>query len=97
MNWVDQAGQAHTMSYAEIADGRLHPYETPVIADEISLTLESDTCLQSIARKNGAVVLTAVRQLLTNDTMKVVMSGTLPDGRPYSNVSFYKRSVNQEM
>ncbi|MCB0032531.1 MAG: hypothetical protein KDE51_00810 [Anaerolineales bacterium] len=91
MNWTDQAGETHSMSYAEIADGEVHAYENQAIADEISLTLESDTVLNSVARKEGAVVLTAVRELVSDNKMKVVMSGMLPDGRPYHNIAFYKK------
>lgn len=91
MNWTDQAGQTHSMSYAEVADGQVHAYDKQAIADEICLALESDTVLKSVAWKEGVVVLTAVRELLTDNKMKVVMSGTLPDGRQYSNVAFYKK------
>lgn len=91
MAWVDQAGQSHSQSYAEIADGRLHPHENSAVADEISLTLKSDTLLESVARKDGIDILTAERHLLADDQMKVIMSGPLPQGGRYQNISIYKK------
>ncbi|MCA9987278.1 MAG: GNAT family N-acetyltransferase [Anaerolineales bacterium] len=91
MKWVDQAGESHEMAYSEQCDGQIHPIQAPT-ADQMSLTLKSDTVLESVAFKDGATVMTASRELLDEATLEVIMGGPLPDGSQYRNRSIYKRS-----
>lgn len=91
MAWIDAEGQDHQMAYSEICDGQFHPYANTEIADEICLTLQSDTVLASVAKKNDAVVLSAKRVLESDSDLKVIMSGPLPNGRIYHNIAFYKK------
>ena len=92
MKWVDQAGEAHEMAYSEQCDGQVHAIEAPT-ADQMSLTLKSDTVLESVAFKDGVTVMTASRELLDGDTLEVIMGGPLPDGSHYRNRSIYKRAA----
>lgn len=90
MNWVSDTGKSQHMAYSEICDGQFHPYTDAPIADEICLTLQSDTILHSVARLNGKVALKAIRQLKANQLI-VTMSANLPDGTPFENHSVYKK------
>ncbi len=91
MDWIDQAGKHKSMSYSEICDGKLHPYTDSEMADQISLTLVSESILTSQARKGDMVVMDATRELLDKNLMKVTMSGPLPDGTHYQNIAFYEK------
>ncbi|HKJ28051.1 MAG TPA: hypothetical protein VJ965_10460 [Anaerolineales bacterium] len=89
--WVDDKGEAQAVSYAEVCDGEFHDYPVKQAADEICLSLKHAALLESEARKGGRVVLSAKRELVSEDEMKVTMSGDRPDGSPYRNVSWYVR------
>lgn len=89
MDWVDAASEAQHMAYSEICDGQFHPYTDAPIADEICLTLKSDTQLESVAKLNGEVQLSAIRTIIDNHQLKVTMSAKTPDGKPFSNHSIY--------
>jgi len=91
MDWVDSEGKAQSMSYSEICDGKFHEMKITSIADELCLSLKSSTILQSIAKKNDEVILSATRELITPNTLKVTMSGTLPEQGSYNNVSIYTK------
>ena len=91
MDWIDHEGEHKTMSFSEVCDGKLHPYEGEGPVDQISLTLEGDSFLNSQARAGGAVVMDATRELLSETSMKVIMGGPLPDGTAYQNIAFYEK------
>ncbi len=91
MNWVDSQGNERAMDYSEVCDGNFHNYPVKAIADEICLTLRNSDLLESIAKKNDKIVMTATRELVSDHEMKVTMSGQKPDGDSYSNVAWYVR------
>lgn len=91
MNWVSAANEAQHMAYSEICDGQFHPYTDAPIADEICLTLQSDTILESIAKLSGKVKLSATRELTPNGYLEVKISAKTPDGKPFTNHSTYKK------
>jgi hypothetical protein len=92
MDWMDGAGEPHTLSYSERCDGQFHPYPVEAVADELCLRLTA-TALTSEARKGGQTVLSATRELVGDQQMKVSMSGQRPDGEPYANLSWYVRQT----
>ncbi|MFK7803590.1 MAG: hypothetical protein AB8G95_18285 [Anaerolineae bacterium] len=91
MDWIDHEGEHKTMSFSEICDGQLHPYEAPGPVDQISLTLVDEANLNSLAKNGDVVVMNATRELLSEKLMKVTMSGPLPDGGDYRNIAFYEK------
>ena len=91
MDWVDQAGEGKQMSFSEICDGTFHIFEDSPAVDEIKLSLLDAANLQSLAKKDGVIIMTADRELQTNRLLKVTMGGPLPDGTNYSNISFYEK------
>ena len=91
MAWTDGEGNDHEMAYSEVCDGEFHDYPSAEIADEICLSLKSDKLLESSAKKNGEIVLSAKRELVSDSDLKVTMSGSLPNGAVYSNVAMYKK------
>ena len=91
MEWMDAEGIEQKMAYSEICDGKFHAYPNTEIADEICLSLKSDHLLESLAKKNGKIVLSAKRELLTDFDLKVTMSGPLPNGDVYNNVALYRK------
>lgn len=91
MDWIDSVGEHKTMSFSEICDGQLHPYEAPGPIDQISLTLVDEVSLSSMAKAGDVVVMNATRELLSEKLMKVTMSGPLPDGGDYRNIALYEK------
>lgn len=91
MDWVDHTGAHQQMSFSEICDGDFHPYEGIDTVDEIQLSLLEGPNLQSLAKKNGKIIMTASRQLISANLLKVTMGGPLPDGDAYTNISFYEK------
>ena len=91
MDWIDHEGEHKTMSFSEVCDGELHPYEGEGPVDQISLSLEGDSFLNSQAIAGGGVVMDATRELLSDTLMKVIMGGPLPDGSTYRNIAFYEK------
>lgn len=91
MDWVSAAGKVQNLAYSEICDGQFHPYTDAPIADEICLTLKSDTILESVAKLKGEVKLSAIRTLIGKTQLKVTMSAKTPDGVPFSHHSVYKK------
>ncbi|MEM8862715.1 MAG: hypothetical protein AAGD96_30770 [Chloroflexota bacterium] len=91
MDWVDQAGDQKQMSFSEICDGEFHPYHNSPAVDEIQLQLMDGPILQSLAKKDGIIIMEAQRELLSEQLMKVTMGGPLPDGSSYQNISFYEK------
>lgn len=91
MVWTDGEGKAHDMAYSEVCDGKFYDYPHTEIAYEICLGLKSDKLLESSAKKNGEIVLSAKRELISDSDLKVTMSGSLPNGAIYSNKAMYKK------
>ncbi len=91
MEWSDSEGKDHEMEYSEVCDGEFHEYPNTEIADEICLSLKHDDLLESSAKKNGEIVLSAKRELISDSDLKVTMSGPLPNGTVYNNVAMYKK------
>ncbi len=91
MVWRDVDGESHELAYSEVCDGKFHAYPHSDIADEICLRLKRDDLLTSSAKKNGEIVLSAERELISDADLKVTMSGLLPDGSDYRNVAMYKK------
>lgn len=92
MEWTDSEGQDHNMAFAEVCDGEFHPMDSPV-ADEMSLTLVSDTELNSDARKDGVHILAANRKLIAPNELEITQSGLLPSGEWFHNLSYYRLSA----
>ncbi|PCJ27099.1 MAG: hypothetical protein COA96_04070 [SAR86 cluster bacterium] len=73
MEWMDSKGESHNMSYSEICDGNFHELKDVPVADELRLTLKSNTLLESDARKNGVTVMSAQRELVTVNILCLVL------------------------
>jgi hypothetical protein len=79
------------VEFEGIPDGLDHKQEDQRVADTVA-TVHNPNELTTISKKNGAVLLTAHREMLPDGkTMKIVQSGTAPDGSPYRNTSYYKK------
>jgi len=91
MMWVDEAGQEQATSHIERCDGRFYPYNNPAIADDRCLKLRHERLLESLVRKDGALVLATIRELLVDSRLKVTIAGVLESEQIYRNISFYRR------
>lgn len=94
IQWTTADGQAMNATFDGIPDGQQYPYENPAIADAISLTRVNDRQLDSATFKNGQQIAHATRVLSANEqTMTITQTGQMPDGTPFSNISFYQRKT----
>lgn len=96
MAWTDAAGQAHELSYFGIPDGQTHPFAAPdpekSPVDATSMTRVDERTLDSASFKAGKQIAHARRHLAPDGrTMTVTQSGTTPAGKPFANVSTYRR------
>lgn len=91
MDWIDHFGEHKTMSFSEVCDGQLHPYDGPGLVDQIILTLDGENVLSSVAKSGDVLVMNATRELKSDNLMRIVMSGPLPDGSEYQNIAFYEK------
>lgn len=93
MDWKNQSDQAFQQVVEGIPDGIEYPYDgNPEFADSICYALIDKFTLDSTAKKEGRVVGYARRTLEPDgSTMKIIQSGTTPEGQPFSNLSIYQR------
>jgi hypothetical protein len=92
MSWMTPDGKEMNMSYQTVPDGQEHDIDNPA-ADTLMTERIDPRTLDSTTRKNGDMIAYARRELSEDyQTMKVIQSGHTPDGDPFSNVSFYRRS-----
>jgi hypothetical protein len=93
MDWTDAAGKDFHMVYSAVPDGLDHPYSDSPTVDTICTTLVDARTLDTISKKDGAV-LAHGRRILSEDgsRMTVVQSGNKPDGERYENFAVYIKS-----
>jgi hypothetical protein len=90
MDWTDAAGKDFHMIYYMTPDGTDHAYADSPAVDAIQTTLLDARTLETVSKKDGAIVATGRRELSADGkTMRVVQSGKTPDGAAFTNVALY--------
>ena len=95
MAWTNAEGQPFQMEYRTTPDGVAYPYENPAVADTIRTTRVDEFTLDTETTKGGKVIATG-RRVLSPDgrTMTITQSGLRPDGTAFTNLSIYRRKIN---
>jgi hypothetical protein len=95
MAWTNADGQPFQMEYRTTPDGVAYPYENPAVADIIKTTRIDDFTLETETTKGGKIIATG-RRVLSPDgqTMTIIQSGLRPDGTSFTNLSVYRRKIN---
>lgn len=92
MEWTTVQGQSFNQVYHSIPDGKSYPYPDNPAVDAFSTTLIDEKTLDTTATKGEAVVSYARRRLSDDgQTMIITMSGTTPQGDPYTNLAIYEK------
>lgn len=88
-------GQPFEMEYRTTPDGVAYPYENPAVADTIKTTRVDAVTLDTETTKDGKVIATG-RRVLSPDgrKMTITQSGFRPDGTAFTNLSTYRRAIN---
>lgn len=90
MDWTDAAGQDFHMVYSMTPDGQEHAYAGSPAIDAVQTTLLDEHTLETLSKKNGAVLARGLRELSEDGkAMRVTQSGKTPDGTSYANVAIY--------
>ena len=95
MAWTNAEGQPFQMEYRTTPDGVAYPYENSAVADTIKTTRVDEFTLDTETTKDGKVIATG-RRVLSPDgqTMTITQSGLRPDGTAFTNLSLYRRQIN---
>lgn len=91
MKWADHAGTVRANSFEAVPDGRLYPGDGGI--DALSMVLTEDDVLDTLAYRDGEVMM-VTRRVLSQDqrTMTVLMSGRRADGSLWENRAVYRLS-----
>ncbi|MEM6996146.1 MAG: hypothetical protein AAF721_36905 [Myxococcota bacterium] len=91
-DWIDDAGNAETVTFRGPPDGSRVPLPGGELADALAIDAVSPRELNTMAYKNGKELMIVQRQLdTTGAAMRVTQLVRLPDGTSPSNVSVYRR------
>ena len=90
MDWTDAAGQDFHMIYTMTPDGRDHAYADSAAVDAIQTTLLDARTLETLSKKDGAILARGLRELSDDGkAMRVIQTGKTPDGAEFANVALY--------
>ena len=85
----DADGKAMKFTYGGAIDGRDKPL--PEIGAVLVLTKKNDRIIESLLKREGVVVDCWTRELVSENTMRIIQWGRRLDGSPFQNVSIYRR------
>lgn len=92
MDWTDAAGKDFHMIYHMTPDGMDHAYADSSAVDAIVTTLVDERTLETLSKKEGAIVARGLRELSEDgQTMRVTQSGKTPDGNAWTNIALYRK------
>ncbi|XEC93085.1 hypothetical protein AB6A23_17090 [Paenibacillus tarimensis] len=90
--WTTEDDNRFQVTYYSVPDGKSYPYGNPRLADTISSRLLDGRTLDTAVSKDN-IVISYARRTLSDDhgVMTVTQTGFTPDGKPYSNLSVYRK------
>lgn len=93
MRWIDATGEEHAVSFTGQPGTQETALKQSGLADALLLYLEKEGGLVSEARRDGTVLMRAVRRLSDNNaTMTIEQTVHLPDGSTSTNTMVYRRA-----
>lgn len=93
-HWVTLEGQAFNASFKFRADGELHPFEQPEIADEVQAIFPDGISFEVHFYKGGQTILHIVHEIMPNGYLRVTQQGKTPGHIDYTNVEIYHKQMS---
>lgn len=93
-SWVTIEDQGYRSQYKVIADGDLHRFEDPQLADEAQLSFVDSLQFELHFYRSGQAVLHIVHELMPNGYLRLQQQGFLPDGQPYTNTEIFHKQMS---
>ena len=93
-NWVSLENQAFASSYEVIADGDLHPFTQPELADTAQVAFIDSISFDIHFYTKGEVALHVAHEIMPNGYLKVTQQGRTPEGNAYTNSEIYHKQLS---
>lgn len=94
MRWTTGEGHTIEQAYKGLPDGQRYDFEDSPGIDSFSMTRVDPSTLDTTAHKDGEVVSHASRVLSDDhNTMTITTEMNTPQGKHYTNVAIYIRSL----
>ncbi|MCX8021000.1 MAG: DUF2452 domain-containing protein [Chitinophagaceae bacterium] len=93
-SWVTLQNEAFEASYSIVADGKLHPFEKPELADHAQVFFPDSFCFEIHFYKKGEAVLHVIHEILPNGYLKITQQGQDEYGNTYTNTEIYHKQLS---
>lgn len=93
-NWVTLENQAYNAQYTVAADGSLHPFTDPQLAESIQVAFIDSITFEMHFYKSGNPVLHVVHEIQPNGYLRITHQGFRPDGTSYTNAEVYHKQMS---
>lgn len=93
-SWVTLENQAYTAQHTIKADGDLHPFDDPLLAEEVQVVFSDSINFEIHFYKNRQVALHVTHEIMPNGYLKVTQQGFRPDGSAYTNTEHYHKQMS---
>jgi hypothetical protein len=94
INWVSLENHAFSSRYSLAPDGRVHPFDIPELADEVSARFPDGISMETDFFKGGDKILELRHEILPNGYLRIVEKGRLPEKGDYTNTSYYHKQLS---
>lgn len=93
-NWVTLENQAFAADYRVNADGDIHPFDNPALADQVQVNFPDGITFEIHFYRGGQVVLHVVHEIMPNGYMRVTQQGFTAEGKPFTNAEIYHKQLS---
>ncbi|HEU4576390.1 MAG TPA: DUF2452 domain-containing protein [Chitinophagaceae bacterium] len=93
-NWVTLENQAFSSQYNVVADGEMHAFQQPELADRIQAVFPDGISFEIHFYLKGEVVLHVVHEIMPNGYLKITQQGRNADGQAYTNTEIYHKQLS---
>lgn len=93
-NWVTLDNNAFASNYHLNADGGLHDFNNPELADKVQVAIPDGITFEIHFYKKGEVALHIVHEIMPNGYLKITLQGHREDGTSYTNTEIYHKQLS---
>lgn len=93
-NWVTLENQAFSSSYPIIADGSMHAFSQPDLAEQAQVHFTDSISFEIAFYKHSERVLHVLHEIMPNGYLKTTQQGLRPDGTSYTNIEIYHKQMS---
>ena len=93
-SWVSLEQQAFAADYRLVADGELHPFHDPALADQVQAIFQDGIHFEIHFYRSGQVILHIIHEIMPNGYLRITQQGTKPDNSSYTNSEIYHKQMS---